>query len=128
MSFMLPVLVVEDSFLVAASLEDALIEAGHRVTLAGSVAEAQAAMAGNGFAAALLDYMLPDGNSLGLARALHASGCTVAVVSGVDCELLPPDDAIAAHFAKPMDERLLIDWVGTTLAAKAAPSGVAAGT
>ena len=51
----LPVLVVEDSFLVAASLEDALLQAGHSVMLAGSVAEAEDAMSQTGFLAALLD-------------------------------------------------------------------------
>lgn len=108
----LPVLVVEDSFLIAASLEDALLEAGHPVTLARTVAEAEAAMADTEFAAALLDYMLPDGDSLSLARQLHASGCKVAVVSGVDREVVPSDGAIAALFDKPTDERDLIAWVG----------------
>lgn len=111
MTCMMPVLVVEDSFLVAASLEDALVEAGHQVTVASSVAEAEAALAGTSFAVALLDYMLPDGDSLGLARRLGASGCKVAVVSGVDREVVPPDPAISAHFVKPMDERELIEWV-----------------
>lgn len=111
MTRLMPVLVVEDSFLVAASLEDALVEAGHPVTVAGSVAEAEAALAGASFAIALLDYMLPDGDSLALARRLGATGCKVAVVSGVDREVVPPDPAIAAHFVKPMDERELIEWV-----------------
>lgn len=109
----LPVLVVEDSFLVAASLEDALIEAGHRVLTAGSVAEAEAYLAGPGFKAALLDFMLPDGNSLHLARRLHARGCKVAVVSGLDEDVLPHDPAIDAHFAKPMEDSVLVDWVGS---------------
>jgi len=111
MTCSMPVLVLEDSFLVAASLEDALLEAGHPVKLAGSVAEAEAAMAETGFAAALLDYVLPDGDSLTLARQLHASGCKVAMVSGMDRGFVPADAAIAAHFVKPMDERELIDWV-----------------
>jgi DNA-binding response OmpR family regulator len=107
----LPVLVVEDSFLVAAALEDALQEAGHAVKGAGSVAEAEAYLIETGFKAALLDYMLPDGDSLMLARRLHATGCRVAVVSGLDSDVLPSDPAIAVHFAKPMDDRLLVDWV-----------------
>ena len=108
----LPVLVLEDSFLVAASLEDALIAAGHRVFLAGTVAEAEAHLGETGFQAALLDFMLPDGDSLGLARRLHADGCKVAVFSGADRDVLPIDPAIAAHFAKPMDDRDLVAWVG----------------
>jgi DNA-binding response OmpR family regulator len=108
----MPVLVVEDSFLVAASLEDALIEAGHCVTMARSVAEAEEAMSGSWFSVALLDYVLPDGDSLALARQLHANGCKVAVVSGMDREAVPADRAIAALFPKPTDERELIAWVG----------------
>lgn len=107
----LPVLVVEDSFLIAASLEDALLEAGHHVRIAGSVAEAEAHMIETGFAAALLDFMLPDGDSLGLARRLHADGCKVAVVSGADRDVVPTDPAIAAHFAKPLEDRELVEWV-----------------
>lgn len=111
MMFALPVLVVEDSFLIAASLEDALLEAGHRVMLAGTVAEAEAHLVDTGFSAALLDYMLPDGDSLHLARRLNAGGCKVAVVSGADRDVVPADPAIAAHFAKPLDDRVLVDWV-----------------
>lgn len=109
----LPVLVLEDSFLLAASLEDALLEAGHQVLLAGSIAEAQSYMHDTGFRAALLDFMLPDGNSLDLARQLHAEGCAVAVISGADRDVVPADPAIAAHFAKPMDDRELVHWVSS---------------
>lgn len=112
MMCMMPVLVVEDNFLVAASLEAALGEAGYGVMLARSIAEADAALAGTGFCAALLDYDLPDGDSLDLARRLHAFGCPVAVVSGVDRDVVPPDAAISARFTKPMDEREVMDWVG----------------
>jgi len=114
----MPVLVVEDSYLIAASLEDALVEAGHRVVLAGSVAEAEAAIAAaaasdDRFCAALLDYVLPDGDSLALARQLHAAGCKVAVVSGADRDVVPLDGAIAALFSKPTDDREVIAWVCT---------------
>lgn len=115
-STMMPVLVVEDNFLIAASLEAALAEAGHAVSLAGSVAEAEAALAQTTFCAALLDYVLPDGDSIGLARQLHAVGCRVALVSGMDGDFIPPDEAIAARFTKPTDERELIDWVGSVAA------------
>ena len=111
----LPVLVVEDSFLIAAALEDALSQAGHRVLTASSVAEAESFMLDTDFRAALLDYMLPDGDSLALARRLHAEGCRVAVVSGADRDMLPADPAIAAHFVKPTDDKMLVDWVGAIL-------------
>lgn len=84
----LPVLVLEDSFLLAASLEDALLEAGHQVLLAGSIAEAQSYMHDTGF-------------------------CAVAVISGADRDVVPADPAIAAHFAKPMDDRELVHWVSS---------------
>jgi DNA-binding response OmpR family regulator len=105
--------VVEDSFLVAAALEDTLVGAGHRVCIAGSVAEARQHLAKTAFKAALLDYILPDGNSLMLARQLHAGGCQVAVISGLDSDVLPHDPAIAVVFAKPMDDRLVVEWVGS---------------
>ena len=108
---MMPVLILEDSFLIAASLETALIEAGHDVIVAGSLAEAEMAISAGRFSAALLDYMLPDGDSLAIARRLHAGGCKVAVVSGVDREVVPPDAAIAALFPKPTDESELVAWV-----------------
>lgn len=107
----LPVLVVEDSFLIAASLEDSLQEAGLTVLLAGSVAEAEALLVATGFSAALLDFILPDGDSLELARRLHADGCKVALVSGADRDVVPVDPSITAHFSKPLDERELVDWV-----------------
>jgi len=109
---MMSVLILEDSYLIAASLETALIEAGHRVTVAGSLAEAEEAVGSGRFVAALLDYMLPDGDSLALARRLHAGGCKVALVSGIDRAAVPPDGAIAALFAKPTDEDELVAWVG----------------
>jgi len=112
----LPVLVVEDSFLIAAALEDALTEAGHRVLTAGSVAEAEAHMADTRFRAALLDYMLPDGDSLILARRLHAKGCKVALVSGADRDVLPQDPSIEALFPKPADGQMLLDWVSSVYA------------
>lgn len=115
----LPVLVVEDSFLIAAALEDALIQAGHSVMMAGSVAEAETAMASTDFLAALLDFMLPDGDSLTLARKLHAGGCKVAVVSGADRDVVPADAAIAAHFAKPKDDQVLVEWVSSIVAPSA---------
>jgi len=107
----LPVLVVEDSFLIAASLEDSLQQAGLRVLLAGSVAEAEAHLVDTGFTAALLDLMLPDGDSLDLARRLHEGGCKVALVSGADRDIVPADPAIAAHFSKPFEDNTVIDWV-----------------
>ena len=118
----LPVLVVEDSFLVAASLVEALRRAGHRVMLASSLAEAESVMADNNFLAALLDYMLPDGDSLSLAQQLHAVGCKVAVVSGADPDMVPLDPAIAARFAKPMDDRVLVEWVASIAAPLARPA------
>lgn len=119
----MPVLVVEDSFLIAASLEDALTQAGHRVIIARSLAEADDAVSDNRFSAALLDYVLPDGNSLELARALHASGCQVAVVSGADREVVPADEAIAMLFAKPTDERELLEWVSRATGTVRVPVG-----
>ena len=121
----LPVLVVEDSFLIAAALEETLVEAGLKVKVARSVGEAEAMMSQMPFAAALLDYVLPDGESLPLAQALHAAGCKVAVVSGIDRGSVPDDDAIAMHFPKPMDDREVTAWVRQVTGAGAGPQHAA---
>jgi hypothetical protein len=35
------------------------------------------------------------------------------VISGLDSDVLPHDPAIAVVFAKPMDDRLVVEWVGS---------------
>ena len=60
------VLIIEDSASLALGYAAQLEEAGYAVTLAANLAEARTALAKGGFAAALLDLQLPDGDGLSL--------------------------------------------------------------
>ncbi|MFL5333286.1 MAG: response regulator, partial [Geminicoccaceae bacterium] len=81
-------LLVEDEVLVRMVAMDVLREAGFEVDEAAAAAEALARMAedGSGFAAAILDFGLPDRTADGLAvdlRALHAD-LPLVIASGYD--------------------------------------------
>lgn len=67
------ILLVEDDRLVAHALTEALTGAGHRVTLARSVAGGLRQAQENSFDLMLLDIGLPDGSGLDLARQLRAA-------------------------------------------------------
>jgi two-component system OmpR family response regulator len=68
------ILVVEDTPRLARFLSRGLEEAGHRVTLAGSVAEASRLYFEGEFQLIILDRMLPDGDGLELLRSLRRGG------------------------------------------------------
>ncbi len=61
-----PVLLIEDASSLQMVYRSALTRAGHRVRVAGSVAEGRAAFAENHPPVVLLDLMLPDGDGLDL--------------------------------------------------------------
>ncbi|MCW1381952.1 hypothetical protein OLX02_03870 [Novosphingobium sp. KCTC 2891] len=105
------VLVVEDSLLVAMEMEEELLAAGYRVDVAGSLAAADEAIQGRNYAAALLDFQLPDGLALDLALRLDGLGCVVALVTGALPEHLPPGCERFAFFDKPVPPQVLVDWV-----------------
>lgn len=109
----LRVLVLEDSVLVAMAIDVALGEHGLVTISAGSIAAARARMNGEPVAVALLDLHLPDGSSLDLARELHAAGCAVALVSGLDAQTVPHDYPYRQLFRKPVSADRLADWVLT---------------
>lgn len=109
------VLVLEDSILVAMAVEEDLIERGHRVTVCGTLAEAERALRSGPVDAALLDLHVQDGNASPLALQLVAQGVPVALVSGIDPGLLPPPLAALPLFAKPVAGHVLADWVDTRL-------------
>lgn len=67
-------MVVEDSALVAGALRLLLEETGHRVSTAGSVAEAIAAAVRERPDVMLLDLTLPDGDGLEVLSALARAG------------------------------------------------------
>lgn len=67
-------LIVEDSAPLAQAVARHLSAQGHAVDIAGSIAEAEDALAVADYALMLLDLGLPDGSGLGLLRACRAGG------------------------------------------------------
>ena len=74
------VLIVEDESKVGEFIERALVEQSHETRLAGTCADARAALAETPFDAVILDLGLPDGDGLDLLRDWRASGVTVPVL------------------------------------------------
>lgn len=103
------ILIVEDSVLVAMAIEAALVDRGYDTIIAGTLAAAHERLGRKLPAAALLDLHLPDGNSVELARSLHARGSKVAICSGSDS--LPDACDFAASFRKPVVAAELVEWV-----------------
>lgn len=103
------VLILEDSVLVAMAIEAALADRGFDTIVAGTLAAAEERLGRTLPVAALLDLHLPDGNSIALAKSLHARGCKVALCSGTDT--LPEDCDFAACFRKPVIAHDLVRWL-----------------
>lgn len=107
------VLVLEDSVLVSMAIEAALAERGFETVLAGSLSAAKARLGGSQLLAALLDFQLPDGSSLELARELEDMGCPIAIVSGADGDAVPADFPFTKRFVKPVSAEDLAEWVAS---------------
>src|SRR5215217_8230981 len=79
------VLVVEDSTAVSSAMRILFESAGHRVSIAGSIAETLSVATQDPASLVLLDLTLPDGNGLSLVEPLRAAGCkTVVALTGHD--------------------------------------------
>lgn len=105
------ILVVEDSLLVAMSLEHALVDAGYAVTVADTLTAARTATAEGAFYAALVDFHLPDGDSMALCGELRTAGTRVALVTGIDRSSAGPLAEFDEIFYKPVEERALLEWL-----------------
>jgi PAS domain S-box-containing protein len=107
-------LVVEDQYIVATALCMALEEWGLDVTVAHSVAQARAALAGRRFDVIVSDYQLPDGNGFDAISAARAGGTGAAVLLTGDTQ---PETLRRTHEAglrlltKPVDVRQLREVV-----------------
>ncbi len=103
----LRLLVVEDHDPTRQVLTRLLARAGHRITMAGSLAEARAAAAGDRFDLVISDLGLPDGTGLELMSDLRAAhGLRGIALSGygTDEDLRRSQDAgFVAHLVKPVD-------------------------
>lgn len=96
------VLVLEDEFLIALDLKEALLDAGvAKVMLAGSVTEALSLVEGTRFTAALLDVNVAGVRSYGVAEALQKDGIPFAFLTGYSEDELPATFAGTPVVHKP---------------------------
>jgi len=103
------ILVLEDEFFQARGMKTVLEEAG--ATVAGPVGRDEDAAALLGTVqvdAAILDINLGGGPSFETARALQQAGVPFAFVTGYDAATVPSSFASVPRFAKPANERVLI--------------------
>ena len=110
------VLIVEDEPLIAIDLGQSFEDAGASVTIVGCLSDALAAVSAGGISAAVVDRVLPDGNSSSLLRLLTELGVPYIVVSGHSgskCEGI----GAAAYFSKPADPNRLVRAVEEMLCA-----------
>ncbi len=105
------VLVVEDNVLVAMALEQTLADAGYAVTVADTNAAARTAAASSVLTAALVDYHLPDGDSLELCAEFRRAGVRVALITGLDRTSVEALGGLDRVFYKPVDEPGLLAWL-----------------
>jgi CheY-like chemotaxis protein len=109
------VLIVEDDYVTAQGLSDAIADNGF--TVVGPVDTADRAVrlidqeAPDG---ALLDVRLREGSSVEVARALQEHGVPFIVMSGYSRDTLPPELKKSPFVAKPMSESELIDTARST--------------
>lgn len=101
------ILVAEDESMVAMLLEDLLTDAGHRVLLAETLAEAMKLAQAEPIGAALLDVSLGREDSFPLADALRARDVPFLFASGYGREGILDRFADVAILQKPYDMKAL---------------------
>ena len=118
------ILVVDDHELNVALIERLLELDGHKVRAAGSLADAERALAEEHPAMVVLDLNLPDGSGLELTRKLKAHPVTAEIpILACTAGVLPADEHEAleagcdAYVSKPIDLRRFQTIVASMLAA-----------
>ncbi len=100
----MPILLVEDDFLIALDAEDVLSSAGFRCLLAHDADAAMDLLRNHEIRAAILDFDLGDQTSLGIAEHAHVSRIPYAFVTGRNrSEIIGKAPDPAAILAKPVD-------------------------
>ena len=117
-------LLVDDEEILAQNLAEALTSAGHEVVVTHSAAEALAQS--RRLHTAVLDYRLPDGTGLELARQLRARDPAVRIlfISGYidDMEARRQTDVPDSEaLQKPVDTGRLVSWVQLAVKRSSAP-------
>jgi DNA-binding NtrC family response regulator len=115
------VLVVDDEPLLRWSLSEELVDAGYRVWMAGTAADARAAVAAfkHDPLIVLLDIRLPDMADLGLLKEIRRTNPDVSVIvmsAHASHEVVEEARTVgaAAFLDKPFDARALLRAVGST--------------
>jgi DNA-binding response OmpR family regulator len=108
-------LLVDDESALTENLAEALETAGYDVVVSGSATEALAQR--RRLETAVVDYRLPDGSGIALARRLRARDPSIRIlfISGYIDELrrrLPSDLSGAETMEKPVNAAHLISWIG----------------
>jgi len=118
------ILVVDDHELNVALLERLLELDGHEVRAAGTVADAERALAEEQPAMIVLDLNLPDGSGLELTRKLKSHPVTASIpILACTAGVMPADEHEAleagcdAYVSKPIDLRRFQTIVASMLAA-----------
>jgi CheY-like chemotaxis protein len=115
------VLLVEDNREVAEVGRSILVERGHRVTLAGNVAQALELLDGEAFDMVVSDLVMPgEGNGLDLARTVRRRwpGLPIALMTGYSDAASEAVGEGYTLLAKPYEPADLIDAVESATAAK----------
>lgn len=108
------VLIVEDEFLVAAMLEDELIDRGATIVgPAASLAEGMRLVERGGFDLAVIDWNLDGEHSTPIAEALREAGVPFVISTGYG--MVPPAFADCPLLAKPYDPADLVRLFGNLL-------------
>ena len=111
-------LLVDDETGLAENLAEALTAAGHEVVVSHTVAGALSH--NRRLQTAVLDYRLPDGTGLDIARELRARDPSIQLlfISGYADDLtrqLGPDLAVADTLEKPVEMGKIVSWVQIAL-------------
>jgi|SRR6185295_4669775 len=111
------ILVVEDEPLIRLDLQDILTELGATVLEAETVRRARAIVLETAVDAAILDVIMPDGDTYPLAREFLMRGVKVLFVTGI-ARGMPPDLAHCPVVEKPFSDHVLGRAVATLLQRK----------
>ena len=107
------ILLVEDEWIVAADLQDALEHAGYQVLgPAASVSQALKLLEDTQPAAAVLDVQLATENSFPVAEALRRRGTPFVLVSGYCALDLPENLRSCTLLSKPCDPQRVLEALG----------------
>jgi CheY-like chemotaxis protein len=97
-------LVVEDEAIIALDIEAQLVAFGcNYVESAATLAEASATAGQVHFDLVILDFSLPDGNTIEIARSLIGGGTSVIFMTAFASEEIPEDLRNLPRLEKPVD-------------------------